>query len=807
MSIFQGIVFGIIGFVLFTAIMVFIVYLFVSIPSLIKKPFEKKVNQIREQYPLAYYDFIETNHISSFETSIIELIRIIQSSSDWNETEERLKEQKRRKQIANSYNTWEKEQEDYRNNCLIIAKETMSNFGWYPYDIPFTKLNEREETVQGKYKVWQFFPGAYCLESDLDYSDFVSFKSNTKNLIRFKSKEVCWQKSIYEKINAFINELAKKYQISVYLNANKEEWSSESLNYHYNDIFESEFVSDEIEIYNSVFDPTLNGEPLNSKLKNRHIIIIDMQTENGQLKSVCKRIIDNNKDKRPLITYISLLKGYDREEMIDLINNEKKKRKEEEKQLMYASLTTNAKEEDFEKAITDENGIIYSYDGQKVLGVSSPYITSCCIKSGTLVIIDEAFSDFWNEIEGNYLDQIIIPETIIKIGSNPFSGRVSKVICKSSKFEIIDDVLYDKNTSKKKLIQCFNRNANNEGKNNNKVIIPEGVNIIGEKSFYDCELESITIPNTVNKIEKNPFVSVNVIKNNPLEIICNSKYFVVDNYALYDIQTNTLISYFGKDKHFTINAGTRRIGELAFWGATTLESIYLPKSLESFENYKCTFGYTWETLKKVLIPEGFKNKFERLLPEHINILVEVPQEIPIEYKSDKETIINLLRNNGINCFYHFTARDNVALIKQHGGLYSWWSLKQKNIKVPFLGGEGFGQQLDVRHGLQDYVRLSFCDDHPMIFKHQQNGIDLVLLKIDIEVATWKDSLFSDINATDNNHHHGGNISDLRMVDFNAVKRNFVSRDDDDFKPHQAEVMVKTFIPAKYIINLDSPLPL
>ena len=31
---------------------------------------------------------------------------------------------------------------------------------------------------------------------------------------------------------------------------------------------------------------------------------------------------------------------------------------------------------------------------------------------------------------------------------------------------------------------------------------------------------------------------------------------------------------------------------------------------------------------------------------------------------------------------------------------------------------------------------------------------------------------------------------------------YVRKDDDDFKPHQAEVMVKTFVPKKYIVNLD-----
>ncbi len=178
-----------------------------------------------------------------------------------------------------------------------------------------------------------------------------------------------------------------------------------------------------------------------------------------------------------------------------------------------------------------------------------------------------------------------------------------------------------------------------------------------------------------------------------------------------------------------------------------------------------------------------------------------------KYKPDREEIIRILRNNGIQCFYHFTARENLSSIKKNGGLYSWYSMQEDNRNIPCSGGDDWSHQLDMRHGLQDYVRLSFCNDHPMAYRLMQSGTPLVLLKIDIDVATWKDTQFSDINAADNNHRHGGSLADLNRVNFRAVKRNYVSRDDDDFKPHQAEVMVKTFIPNKFILNLDSPISL
>ena len=47
----------------------------------------------------------------------------------------------------------------------------------------------------------------------------------------------------------------------------------------------------------------------------------------------------------------------------------------------------------------------------------------------------------------------------------------------------------------------------------------------------------------------------------------------------------------------------------------------------------------------------------------------------------------------------------------------------------------------------------------------------------------------------------GEESPLEPVDFDATKMHYLRSDDPNFKPHQAEVMVKTFIPLKYIENI------
>lgn len=167
-------------------------------------------------------------------------------------------------------------------------------------------------------------------------------------------------------------------------------------------------------------------------------------------------------------------------------------------------------------------------------------------------------------------------------------------------------------------------------------------------------------------------------------------------------------------------------------------------------------------------------------------------------KVNASAIRNHLTSNGVRCFYHFTDRRNLESIKKHGGLYSWHYCEDHGITIPYPGGNGTSRSLDSYHGLSDYVRLSFCTDHPMKWVLEQKGYDIVLLRIKIDVACLEGTLFSDINATDNNHRHGGTLDDLKRVNIQATQENYVSRTSPIFKQHQAEVMVKTFIPLEYI---------
>ena len=174
-------------------------------------------------------------------------------------------------------------------------------------------------------------------------------------------------------------------------------------------------------------------------------------------------------------------------------------------------------------------------------------------------------------------------------------------------------------------------------------------------------------------------------------------------------------------------------------------------------------------------------------------------------KGDADAIKQLLASNGITYLYHFTPRVNLQSIRNHGGLFSWKYCETHNLKIPAPGGDMQSRGLDQRHGLEDYVRLSFCNDHPMAYRLR--NMDLVLLKIKVDVAWLKGTLYSDINAAALNHHHGPGLKDLQRVNFTAVKSHYLAKDHDYFGPHQAEVLVKTHVPSKYIVNLDNPIEL
>ena len=191
-------------------------------------------------------------------------------------------------------------------------------------------------------------------------------------------------------------------------------------------------------------------------------------------------------------------------------------------------------------------------------------------------------------------------------------------------------------------------------------------------------------------------------------------------------------------------------------------------------------------------------------------------QISHEKKDNYQEFEDFLKENNIKYFYHFTDRQNIESIKQFGGLFSWKYAEEHGIIIPHAGGESLSRELDIRYGLEDYVHLSFTPDHPMKYRlKDEEHRRLVLLRIKAEVALLKYTMFSDKNSTDAEHIHGDSIDNIRAVSLYATRDQFidgnhliVDRASPEYnKLKQAEVLVKTFVPVEYIVNIDKPRPI
>lgn len=169
-------------------------------------------------------------------------------------------------------------------------------------------------------------------------------------------------------------------------------------------------------------------------------------------------------------------------------------------------------------------------------------------------------------------------------------------------------------------------------------------------------------------------------------------------------------------------------------------------------------------------------------------------------KRDSKAIAQYLKEIGITCFYHFTDRLNLNSIKANGGLFSWYYCVQNNISIAKPGGDQMSHGLDMYFRLHDYVRLSFCKNHPMIYICKKDGriSDPIVLEVSIDVAEIDATLFSDINAADKSHKIGNDISFLRKINSKLFSRNYLELSTIERKEYQAEILVKTWIPMKFI---------
>ena len=181
------------------------------------------------------------------------------------------------------------------------------------------------------------------------------------------------------------------------------------------------------------------------------------------------------------------------------------------------------------------------------------------------------------------LQSITIPNSVTSIGDETFSW------CKSLQSITIPNSV--KSIGNSAFFRC---------KSLQSVTIPNSVTKIGDGAFRWCEsLQSITIPNSVTKIGEGAFCGCNICF-----FTCNSTYFQNDDVCLFNKDKTAIVGRIKDCVNYIIPNSVKSIGDEAFYGCESLQSITIPNSVTSIGDgafYGC------ESLQSITIPNSVTN--------------------------------------------------------------------------------------------------------------------------------------------------------------------------------------------------------
>jgi len=189
---------------------------------------------------------------------------------------------------------------------------------------------------------------------------------------------------------------------------------------------------------------------------------------------------------------------------------------------------------------------------------------------------------------------------------------------------------------------------------------------------------------------------------------------------------------------------------------------------------------------------------EEVVDEEDEEVVDEEDEKVVDEEEEEKLVKNseFLRKQGIEYLYHFTDKRNLKSISQHG-LLSVAEIENCKLEVIYSSSEN-SRQIDKRNKLDNFVRVSFTKDHPMmhVAKTERRIDDCVVLKIGLEAADQVGTLFSDRNAVCKNCKIEDKASHLHFETVKLPKQFNASQEEKTF--YQAEVLIPSPICMKHI---------
>ena len=150
---------------------------------------------------------------------------------------------------------------------------------------------------------------------------------------------------------------------------------------------------------------------------------------------------------------------------------------------------------------TVENGFLLSSDKETLYRYFGKE-TIVEIPNGIKFIKGGAFSE-------KNVEKVIIPDTVMYIGDNPFAGCISikEIISNSNRFKVRNNILYD--VKEERLIGCWDYEASH-------MYIKSGTKSIGKNAFFGLGFQYIDIPDSIEDVDETSFYWCSNLCNNAI---------------------------------------------------------------------------------------------------------------------------------------------------------------------------------------------------------------------------------------------------------------------------------------------------
>ena len=213
-----------------------------------------------------------------------------------------------------------------------------------------------------------------------------------------------------------------------------------------------------------------------------------------------------------------------------------------------------------------------------------------------------------------------------------------------------------------------------------EIIIPEGVTIISEISFFACHnLKRVYIPSTVGYINPKCYWKCELLEEFVIDEN-NEQYMSIDG-NIYSKDGTKFIRYMmGKKEETVTITGVKEIGDYAFWCVDDVKNVIIDEGVEILGDYSFGISDSIESIKlpKSLVKIG-EHSFVATNIKEINIFENV-SEIGIGTFSNCEYLenINVSKDNPYYCDV-----DGVLFNKNVTELYAYTFGKKADLyRVP-----------------------------------------------------------------------------------------------------------------------------